>query len=64
MLKLKLTCDDETFLDRSDVGEEVLQLVPAGVGRNVGHLDGAPAPAVPGVHSHLFTFLSSVSSEL
>ena len=40
----------------------MLQLVPAGVGGDVGDLDGAPAPTVPGIDCHGSGFVSLVGS--
>ena len=40
----------------------MLQLVPAGVGGDVGDLDGAPAPAVPGIDCHGSGFVSLLGS--
>ena len=48
----ELTGDNKTFPDRSNVWEEMLQLVSACLRRNIGDLDGAPATTVIRVDSH------------
>ena len=45
---VKLTFDCEAFLDGPDVGEEVLELVPARLPGNVAHLECAPLAGIGG----------------